>query len=131
MNDDSRILISKELVDQIPDFEQISGAVNEFLLFYAKDDSTGVEITGPISSVLFADDPEVEVKMNISDALFVLQHREKISISSLNMAHRKNIIKLEGNYNVHAAKILDVNVDQQSCVLALGLKSTKKEFLKD
>ena len=128
-NDESRILISNELVDQLPDIDQISGIIDELLLVYIRDDASGVEISGSASSLLFADDPEVEVKMSISGALDVLKNREKALFTSIKVAHNKNLIQLEGKYEIHAAKIFNVNVEEQSCILAVGLKQVKKDLL--
>jgi len=127
--DEERVLASEELLDQVPELSQMQSIMDELLLVYMKDCNSDLEITGPASSVLVSDAPEIEIKMSISSAYEVLQSKESISIDSIKMAHKKKLINIDGNYRIDAAKILDINVDSQTCILAIGLKNSEKRVL--
>jgi hypothetical protein len=127
--DEERILASKELLEQVPELSQIRDVMDELLLVYMKDRNSSLEITGPAASVLVSSAPELEIKMNIADAYAVLENKDSISIDSIKMAHKKKLINIDGNYYIDAAKILDINVDSQTCILAVGLKNSAKSVL--
>jgi hypothetical protein len=123
----SNFLMSDELLSQIDLSEQVSSLISDFVLFYIRDDSNKIEISGPVFSTLFAEDPEVEVKVNLPTALKVLKHQKNLVFNDINIMHKEDLATVKGTFTIHAAKIFDIKVDQQSCILAIGFKRQSKD----
>lgn len=124
MNED-KLMMSDELVGQVPDLEdeELNNLINNLVLVSMKDAASGIEISGPAAAILFSGEPEVEVKMNIAAAINVMANKSNLTkIDSVKVLHNGIVASIEGEFYVDLAKILDINVDEQTCLLALGLK---------
>ena len=124
MNED-KLMMSDELVGQVANLEdeELNKLISHLVLVSMKDLSTEIEISGPAAAILFSGEPEVEIKMSISSAINVMANKSNLNrIDSIKVLHDGIVASIEGEFYVDLAKILDINVDEQTCLLALGLK---------
>lgn len=124
MNED-KLMMSDELVGQVANLEdeELNKLISHLVLVSMKDASTEIEISGPAAAILFSGEPEVEIKMSISSAINVMANKSNLNrIDSIKVLHDGIVASIEGEFYVDLAKILDINVDEQTCLLALGLK---------
>lgn len=130
MNDD-KLMMSEELVGQVPELEdeEINKLINHLVLVSIEDGNTGLEIAGPAAAVLFSEEPELEIKMSIAAAVNVLVNKPRLNdIKSIKVLHEGVMASVEGDFYVDLAKILDINLDEQTCLLALGLKKNQADI---
>lgn len=124
MNED-KLMMSDELVGQVANLEdeELNKLISHLVLVSMKDLSTEIEISGPAAAILFSGEPEVEIKMSISSAINVMANKSNLNrIDSIKVLHDGIVASIEGEFYVDLAKILDINVDEQTCLLAIGLK---------
>ena len=124
MNDDT-LIMSEELVGQIPDLdeENLGRLISNLIIVSIHDENTGFEISNPVSAILFSNEPEIEFKISIAEAINILTNKEKLhKIPSIKILHDNKVSIIEGEFYLDLAKILDINLNDQTCILALGLK---------
>lgn len=121
---DSRVLVSKELEGQIPDLE---GSLSDYLFsvvcVYLKDSSISLELEGAIASFSVSDEVHVELKMSIDKAFQIIKLKNVLRFDDVNFLFKENLLKLSGVYAVQKAKISDINVEDQECNLELNIKN--------
>lgn len=128
---DSRILASKELVDQIPD-AQIDDELERLasgMIMVVADRIVGKKqapITGVLSSVLFDVKPEIEIKVNTDDAFDVVEAQEQ-HFNTFELHKEERIVSLKGPFLVTAARIQEIDPKTSMCVLALQLERLTKK----
>lgn len=124
----SRILMSDILKDQVPELE--SDAVDELQKQYVHviaDRRIGgqqVPIAGLLVAVLFDITPELEFRVELGEALATVK-AEQLSIHSFELQHGDVTVPVPGPFMVKAARIQDVDVFNQTCVLSLQLQRAK------
>ena len=121
---DSRILVSKELEGQIPDIE---GSLSDYLFsavcIYLKDSNASLELDGPITSFSISNEVSINMKMQIDKAFHIMKLKSFLKFDDVNFVLKDNLIKLNGHYAVQKVKMLDINVEDQECNLELSIKS--------
>lgn len=131
MNDDNTLMMSEELLGQVPDLEgqNLNKLIANLIVASLRDENTGVEISGPVSAILSSDEPEIELKMNLTSAFNILANKEKLNkVQAIKVLHNGVVFVIEGSFYVDLAKILDINLNEQTCVLALGLKKNPSDI---
>jgi len=78
-------------------------------------------IVGILRSVLFDVDPEIEFRIQLSEAMDIIE-APGISFDGFELHHGERIIKMGGPYLVKAARIDDISSKDQMCTLGLHLK---------
>jgi hypothetical protein len=107
-----------ELEDE--DFKQFE---EQFVIVVANRTTSGKQlpITGTLQTVLFDEKPEIEIKVQLKDALDVIEAGDQV-FEFFDLHHGERIVKMMGPFTVKAARIQDLNPTSQMCVLALQLK---------
>jgi hypothetical protein len=130
MTSDDRILASPELADQIPDIQldQIDILSTRMALVVADRVVAGKQlpITGILVSVLFDAKPEIEIKVQIDDALSVVEV-QKQHFNSFEIHKGERVVPLAGPFTVTAARIQDIDVKTEMCVLSMQLERQAKK----
>jgi hypothetical protein len=131
---ESTLLMSEELHGQIPDLdEQYFTLIENLILVRGIFETPDGEdyLDGPLVAILSSDNPEVEIKLNLPLALDVVRRKSNLVFKSFNVYHKKVPTVLNGPFTISAAKICDINVNEQYCTLILGLQPaiSKKEVL--
>lgn len=124
-----RVLMSDTLKDQVPDVDP--AALEELSAKYVHVIANRVvggqllPITGIMLSTLFDAKPEVELKVLVDDALDVIEAQNQY-FEGFELHHGTRIVPMTGPFKVAAARIQEVDVKTQMCVLLLQLERMKK-----
>jgi hypothetical protein len=128
----SRVLMSEVLKEQIPEGDDAGDPLNgiETLAVYVVVDRriSGQKspLTGILSSVLFGAEPEVELMVNIGDALETI-NASQLEILGVELQYGEDVtVPMPGPFNVKAARLDKIDVIQQSCVLSMQLARVAK-----
>jgi len=78
-------------------------------------------IVGILRGVLFDVDPEIEFRIQLSEAMDIIE-APGISFDGFELHHGERIINMGGPYLVKAARIDDISSKDQMCTLGLHLK---------
>lgn len=128
--DTSRVLMSETLKKVLPDLDgdNLSQLVGEGIYVVADRRVGGQQIplAGVLRSVLFDTSPEIEMRIELSEALAVVQS-EGLTFEGFELHHgEKTTVQLPGPFTVKAARIEEIDVPAQLCVLLLQLQRVKK-----
>lgn len=128
--DTSRVLMSDTLKKVLPDLDgdNMSQLVGEGIYVVADRRVGGQQLplAGVLRSVLFDIVPEIEMRIELSEALAVVQ-TEGLTFESFELHHgEQTTVKLPGPFTVKAARIEEIDVPAQLCVLLLQLQRVKK-----
>lgn len=124
----ANIMVSDALRDQLPDdFESTGLPEDQFVVVVAvrNDGSENPIITGVLRTVLFDVEPEIEFKVLLSDSFDIIQ-AQRLGFEKFELHYGKRMIELVGPFTVKAARIQDIDVVNQMCVLALHMQRVKK-----
>lgn len=85
-----------------------------------------VPLVGLLRSVLFDLEPELDVKVELTEALAVVKARD-LAIAGFELQHgEESTVEVPGPFTIKAARIEDINAQTQTCVLMLQLQRAKK-----
>jgi hypothetical protein len=123
----SHVLMSEELRGQVPelDDEQLveAASAGKHVLVIAerilKNARTGV--VGIMRGILFDVEPEVEMRINLTEALDLVEAPDLL-FGSLELHHGERVVKVPGPFIVKAARVDDIDANEQLCTLSLHLK---------
>ncbi len=126
----SRILMSDVLKGQLPELE--SDAIDElhgqYVHVIADRFMNGAQLplAGLLRTVLFDQAPEIEMKIELSEALKTVKAND-LRFDSFELQHGdEETLVMPGPFIVKAARIQEIDPTTQTCVLALHLQRTKK-----
>jgi hypothetical protein len=124
MNDDSRVLISEELVGQLQGLEENepSDLINELVLFFVEDEKTKYEISGHLKFIQFSDRPEIEMNCSIFKALEIYRLKQDLEFDSIKIAHKNILSKIDGPFHIDIINISNINPDEQICMIGIKFK---------
>jgi len=128
---DGKTLASEELVDKLPNvqFDEIDTLSNRTVIVVVDRVVAGrqalIPITGILVSVLFDAKPEIEIKMFIDDAFDIVESNSQ-HFNCFELHKGEKIIPLKGPFIVSAARIQDIDIKTQMCVLSMQLERAKK-----
>lgn len=126
----SKVLMSEVLKGQIDSVDE--NFVDELLdagVFVILNCQSNVEnktLSGVLRSVLFDEVPELELRLEISSALDLVKINN-LSILSVQLQHgASNTVDIPGPFKIKAARIEELDVPNQLCVLSLQLLRSRK-----
>lgn len=121
----SRILMSDTLKEQLPELE--SDAAEELQDRYVhvvadrRINKQQHPLAGLLVSVLFDVTPEIEIRVELSEALKTVK-AEQLLFNSFELQHGDETVQVPGPFKVKAARIEDIDVMNQTSVLSLQLQ---------
>ncbi len=128
--DPTKILMSDALRGQLPELE--SDEIDQLSSQYVHvvvDRWVGqqqIPLIGLLKSVLFDLEPELEIKVELKEALSVVKARD-LRVEGFELQHGEDeTVTVPGPFNIKAARIEDINAQMQTCVLSLQLLRAKK-----
>lgn len=119
-----KMLMSEELRNQFGDGDEIGDVASNYVHVIADRRINGQPdpITGLLSSILFSKEPEIEFKVQLDEALRSVKE-SNVAFHNFELQHgSESSIKIPGPFIVVAARIQDIDVHSQTCILALHLK---------
>lgn len=125
----SRVMMSDVLKGSIPDIEDDvpdagQQGTQHVVVIAAKRAANKPEptpIVGILRGVMFGVDPQVEFRVQLSDALDIIE-QPNVSFDGFELHHGERIIKMPGPFLITAARIDEIIVQDQMCTLGLHLK---------
>lgn len=130
MEHHKKIMMSETLRGRLPELESdIADQLHDQYVHVLIDRRIGGKLlpfAGLLTTVLFGANPEIEIKVELIEALetikangltfdrFDLQYGEKVTVA------------MAGPFKARAARIQDIDPSTQTCVLALQLEYAKK-----
>lgn len=78
-------------------------------------------VTGILQSVLFENEPELEFKLVLDDALAIVEAQE-LKFLGFELHYGERIIKVPGPLTIKGARIDQIDAAHGLCVLSLGFK---------
>ena len=123
--DTNRVLMSDVLKDRLPQLEDdvlepIQGkhvlAVGHMV---SGNETKGV--TGILRGVIFGAVPEVEFRLDLEDALGIVQ-APQLQFSKFELHHGDKVIDMPGPFVVSMCRIDDISAQDQLCTIWLQLK---------
>lgn len=128
--DPSKILMSETLKGQLPDLgDEVFDNLANGGIYVVMDRRVAKQqqpLAGVLRSVLFDVVPEVEMRVELAEALAVVQAQDLV-IEGVELQHgEETTVKMPGPFTVKAARIQEIDVPAQLCVLALQLQRVKK-----
>ena len=130
--DNRRVLMSEALKGQVPGleededpFQHVAGRA-VYAVIDRRIGNQQLPFGGMLRSVLFGLEPEVEVLVELPEALATVK-AESMQIVGVELHHgEETTIPIPGPFIVKAARIDNIDVVQQSCALSLQLQRVKK-----
>jgi len=117
--------MSDTLKDHLPDLESdVVDQLQDQYVHVVADRRIGAKslpITGLLVSVLFDVQPEIEFKVELSEALITVS-ANTLSFVSFELHHGETTVPIPGPFIVKAARIQDIDALNQMCVLSLQLQ---------
>jgi len=130
--DATRILASESLRERLPDiedggdpFDQIAGQA-VYVVIDRRIANQKKPLSGVLRSVLFGSEPELEVMVELSEALATVK-AEQLEFFGIELHHGEEMtVPMPGPWTIKAARIDDIDVVRQSCILGVQLTRVKK-----
>lgn len=128
--DTARILMSEALRGQLPELEsemaeQLRGQYVH-VLAARRVGGQQLPLVGLLRTVLFDTHPEIEFKVELSEALATVKAND-LSFDGFELQHgEETTLDIPGPFTVKAARIQEIDPATQTCVLALQLQRVKK-----
>lgn len=126
----SHVLMSETLKGQLPGLDgddplvQFAGQA-VYVIIDRRIGGQPLPLSGVLSSILFGAEPEVEVHVELSEALVTVK-ADNVQIVAIELHHgEETTVPVPGPFTVKAARIDDIDVATQSCILALQLQRVK------
>lgn len=129
-SDPSKILMSETLKGHLPELEsdEIDQLSSQYVHVVVDRwvAGTQVPLTGLLRSVLFGLEPELDIKVELPEALAVVK-AQNLVIAGFELQYgEESTVEVPGPFTVKAARIDDINAQTQTCVLMLQLQRAKK-----
>lgn len=131
MNDDSRLLMSEELVGQVQGLDENheSGLIEKLVLFLMEDSKTKYEISGPLSFIQFSESPELEMKYDLFKALEIYRKKQELEFADIKIAHMGVLSVVQGPFYIDMINVSNIDPDEQICVIGIKLKKASKSVI--
>ena len=128
---DSRLLMSEELVGQIQGLEdtKVSGLINQLVLFLAEDTKTSYEISGHLRFFQTSESPEVELNFQLLKALEICRQRQELEFVDIKIAHAGILTALDGPFCIDAINLSNIDPDNQICTMGIKFKKISKDII--
>jgi len=123
------VLMSDVLKGQVPDLDDdvIDEQRNLRVIVIGEMiiGSSRSAITGILRGVLFDVDPEIEIRVDLSEAMGLIQ-ASQLSFGGFELHHGTKIINMPGPFLVKAARLDEISPETQLCTLGLHLKKQQR-----
>lgn len=122
----SKLLMSDSLRGHVPELEDEQQVVPTdadpvSVVISAQFGQKATAIVGLLRGVLFGTDPELEVRLQLDEALDVVSS-PNFAFLGFAVHHGDREVKVMGPFLVTAVRIDDVNANEGLCTLSFGLK---------
>ncbi len=121
----SRILMSDTLKEHLPDLESdaIDRLQDQYVHVIADRRMKGslAPLAGLLVSVLFDVNPEIEIRVELSEALKTVK-AEQLVFNDFELQHGDETVSIPGPFKVKAARIQDIDPLNQTSVLSMQLQ---------
>ena len=125
--DTGHVLMSDALKDQLDHDDE--EAIDDMFVSVIADRRIGdrnAPMAGTLRSVLFESvNPEIDIRLQIDDAFDTI-NAQTLTFGGFDMLHGDKKLTLAGPFTVKAARIDEVDVPRQLCVLSLQLQRVQK-----
>lgn len=124
--DTSSVLMSEVLKGQIPDLEEVevvdalAGGKHVIVILEKLVSTTATTAVGILRGMLFDTDPEVELRIDLTEALDIVEAKSLL-IGKLELHHGERIVPVIGPFKVKAKRLDEVSFADQLCTLGLHL----------
>jgi hypothetical protein len=123
--DTSQILMSDVLKGNVPELEneavEASGGKAVLVVFEKVVGDKSEGLVGILRGVLFDANPEVEVSLQVEEALGVVK-ASNLYFRKFELHYGNDVVAVPGPFIVAAARIDTIDVFSQTCTLSLHLK---------
>jgi hypothetical protein len=125
--DPSRVLMSDVLKGQVPELEGEAGldpVSGKHVIVVAEKVTNGSKkegLVGILRSVLFDVEPEIEFRIDLTEALNIVE-AQRLAFGGFELHHEARVIPMPGPFVVKACRIDDISAQDQLCTISLHLK---------
>ena len=131
IHDESKLLVSDELVDVLADEPHTLPGVIIATLSLTYDEAKQSYLVGVLRSVLFGDEHEVEVAVSLDDAMPLVADRSDVVVNSFELKRGAVTDVTQGKFHLSALRISDINAVENTCVLGFLLKRLSQSIVTD
>lgn len=126
LNAEPKELMSDSLRDLFDEENSIKQLENNFILVSIEVEDQE-EIVGSLVGIELGDNPKLDLKVLTKKAFELINNVliEKKKIANLYLSHDTNIIKWSGPFNVNYLKIIDIDCERQTSILAIDLSKNE------
>lgn len=125
ITDASKILMSDILKGNVEEIEEqnIDDLKNRFItcVLITKDPKHVESLVGSISSFLFDEHYELEIRVIMEDAFVTMKHWRDLKFKTLTLHYGTDFIDIEQTLTISAIRIQEIDPGRQTCVLAMKL----------
>lgn len=127
MNDDSRLLMSEELVGQVQGLEESSNElIEKLVLFFVEDSQTKYEISGHLDFIQFSESPEIELNFDLFRALEIYRKKQDLEFVDIKIAHLGVLTTISGCFIIDMMNLSKIDPDNQTCTMGIKFKQKPK-----
>lgn len=121
----NQFMMSESLKNQVGDIDpELMGQLHEQYVHVIADrtiDGQHEPLVGLLRSVLFDVEPEIEFKVELTEALKTIKSNN-VAFLQFELHHGEEIVTIPGPFKIKAARIQDIEPKNQMCVIALHLR---------
>lgn len=127
----SKVLMSEALRGRLPEDMEDEAATSPLeanmvtVVLHMQFGAQKTAVVGILRSVLFENEPEVESKVQLDEALTIVS-AEKMVFLGFELHHGERVIPCPGPFAIKGARIDDIDIASGMCLLSLGLKRPLK-----
>lgn len=126
----STILMSEALRGQVSEeIENEASAIEQNIvttIVQVQIAAKKTAIVGILRSVLVENEPELEFKVQLDEALALVEAyrplTEKIVVFGFELHHGERVIQVEGPFAIKGARVDEISPNDGMCILSLGLR---------
>ena len=115
--------VLKGNVQEVDDEQNIDDLKSRFMtcVLIVKDPTHFLSLVGSISTFLFDEHYELEIRVVMEDAFITMKHWAEIKFSSMEIHYGEESINIEHQLKISAVRIQEIDRGRQTCVLAMKL----------
>lgn len=114
-----------DIDDGADPLDQLSGQA-VYVIVDRKIGGQSMPLSGLLRSVLFDSEPELEISIELSEALATVKAQDVV-LGGFEIHHGEDTtVNVPGPFFIKAARLQEIDVPRQICVLAMQLQRVKK-----
>ena len=119
---ESTLMMSSELQGLVPDLEDESiFGYGQLAVVLCKVLGQDEPIKGNLVGVSTYDNPDIELKIDITTALEIFKNMADITFESIQVIYLETSVSLGGPFMISGVKVRDVDQSKRDCTLCLKL----------